>query len=96
MPACSSCGAAIEWGTMRESSSPMPYDPEEFAPNEVRAQMVAVRRRDRLAVVLNEPAAMKVRASVGSWAGWSFHASHWESCPSSEKHRVNPNQETML
>jgi hypothetical protein len=73
----------------------MPVDPEELAPADVRDRMVAVRRRDRLSVALNEAAAMKVRASIGSWAGWSFHESHWESCPSREQHRVNPNQEAL-
>lgn len=96
MASCSSCGAEIEWGSMRGTGRPMPVDPPELDPHDARDGIVAVRRRDRLSVVLDTAAAMKVRASAGSWSEWTFHMAHWSSCPSAESHRVNPNQETLL
>ena len=81
---------------MRGTSSPMPVDVEEQAPADVLPKDVAVRRRDRLGVVMSEESAAKVRADPGAGEGWTFRRSHWETCPSAREHRVNPNQGSLL
>lgn len=95
MAACSSCRAGIVWASMRGTGAPMPCDVPAVDVHEVEASTVAVRARDRLGVVLTGEQAIKVRAAPGTWAEWTFHRSHWDSCASSAEHRVNPDQERM-
>ena len=95
MPPCGSCGAPFTWATVRGTGGHMPVDPERVDVHEVAAGHVAVRTRDRLCVVLDADQATRVRGDVGAWSEWSFHRSHWDTCPSSERHRVNPAQEAL-
>lgn len=93
MATCSSCGAEVLWGTMRGTGVPMPIDPPALPLEEVVPGVVAMRQRDRLAVVVTEEGASKVRDA--RWPEWTFHSAHWGSCPSAAEHRVNPDQERM-
>lgn len=80
---------------MRGSGAHMPVDVERVDPHEVEHGVVAVRSRDMLGVVLDQAAAMKVRAAPASWSEWSFRRSHWETCASAAEHRVPPGQEAL-
>jgi hypothetical protein len=92
VPHCSSCGAEITW-TVTMSGSYMPLDPVALHPEDVQAGDVAVRTRGR--VIDGQEAADVSRLERWAEGGMRYFRNHWRSCPSSEQHRVSPQQTAL-
>lgn len=89
---CSSCGSEITW-TVTLGGSYMPLDPVALYPEDVAPGDIAVRTRGK---VLNGAEAADV-SRLERWAagGARYFRNHWRSCPSSEQHRVSPQQTAL-
>lgn len=74
MPACSSCGAEIEWVTMRDSGKRMPVDAKP-------ASFVVLVASDGSPVVSGDGAKGVVVTG---------RLSHFATCPDADKHRRKP------
>jgi hypothetical protein len=90
VPSCGSCGAEILWAKTLEGGR-MPLDP---APLDVQAPQLVMRNAKTGKCKVLTQADM---ASVEKWRlqGGTVHRAHWSTCPSPERHRVHPEQESL-
>jgi hypothetical protein len=90
MRTCGSCGAEILWAKTLEGGR-MPLDP---APLDIQAPQLVMRnpQTGKCKVLTQDD-----MASVDGWRarGGTVHRSHWATCPSADRHRVHPAQESL-
>lgn len=88
--ACKSCGAQITWARTRDATMPLDAEVLDGPP---AAGMVMLNSARGTCQVLTAG----VLCLVDEWRkrGATLHRSHFETCPSADRHRVHPEQEQL-